>query len=58
MLPLLVMKKKMNTIKQHGKGDNAHQRSFRILKFFKNNNLKNAIKNIFNVNLHHDPIKV
>ncbi len=58
MLPMLVVKRKMNTIKQFGKGDNVRQRTPDISQFKKNNNSINAIKSVFNVDLHHDPYKV
>jgi hypothetical protein len=58
MLPMLVIKKRMNTIKQPGKGDNVCQKSFDILQLSKNSSSKNTIKSIFDVDLHHDPIKV
>jgi len=58
MPPMLVIKRKMCIIKQLCKKDNAHQKPFNITQLFKNNNLKNVIKNIFNVNLHHDATKV
>jgi hypothetical protein len=35
MLPMLIVQKKMNTIKQPGKGDNAYQRSSTSHNFFK-----------------------
>jgi hypothetical protein len=38
--------------------DNAHQRPFSLTELSKNNNLRNIIKNIFNVDLHHSPIMV
>jgi hypothetical protein len=58
MLPMLVIKRKMNAIKQLNKKDNVHQRPLDITQFFKNNNSKNVIKGIFNVDLQHDPLKV
>jgi hypothetical protein len=58
MLPMLVIKRKMNIIKQPGKGDNVCQRPPSITQFSKNKSSKNTIKNIFDVDLHHDPIKV
>jgi len=58
MLPMLVVKRIMNTIKQFGKGDNVHQKTPDISQFLKNNNSINVIKSVFNVNLHHDPFKV
>jgi hypothetical protein len=58
MPPMLVIKRRMNTIKQPSKGDNDHQRPLDITQLFKNNNSKNIIKNVFNINLHHNPIKV
>jgi len=45
-------------IKQLDKRDNACQRLSDITKLFLNNNSRNVIKNIFNLDLHHDPIKV
>jgi hypothetical protein len=58
MLPMLVVKKKMNTRKQHGKKHNVNQRSLNISKFFTTSSLKNAIKNHLHVELYHDPIRV
>jgi len=58
MLPILVIKKKMNTIEQPSKGDNVCQNPNNITQLSINNNSKNDIKIIFNVNLHHDPIRV
>jgi hypothetical protein len=55
MSPMLVVKRRMNTIKQPKKGDNVHQRPLDITQLSKNNNLKNVIKN---VDLHHNPIMV
>jgi hypothetical protein len=48
----------MNTIKQPLKRDNACQKPLGITQFFKNGNLRNDIKNVFGINLHHSPIKV
>jgi hypothetical protein len=53
---MLIVKKKMSVIKQLGKGDNARERPPIITQLFKNNNLKNIIKNVFNVDLHHSLI--
>jgi hypothetical protein len=58
MLPMLVIKKGMNTIKELGKRDNVLQKTPDILQLLKNNSSKNVIKNIFNIDLHHNPIKV
>jgi len=58
MSPMLILKRKMNTIKQLGKGDNACQRPPGITQSSKNNSLKNAIKSIFYLNMHHGPIRV
>jgi hypothetical protein len=55
---MLVIKRKMNTIKQPGKGDNACQKLLNITQLSKNNSLKIIIKNIFNIDLHHGPIRV
>jgi hypothetical protein len=55
---MLVVKKRMNTTKQLGKGDNACQRPFDITQLFETHNLRNVIKSVFDVNMHHDPIKV
>jgi hypothetical protein len=41
---MLVIKRKMNTIKQLGKRDNAHQMPSNITKLSKNNNLKILLK--------------
>jgi hypothetical protein len=48
----------MSTIKQHGNGDNAHQRTYNISQLFKNSNSKNIIKIVFDIYLHHNPINV
>jgi hypothetical protein len=58
MLPMLVVKRRMNSIKQLGKWDNPHQSPLDITQFSKNNNSKNAIKGVFDINLHHNPIRV
>jgi Na+-transporting NADH:ubiquinone oxidoreductase subunit NqrA len=58
MMPMLVVKKIMSTIKQLGKWDNVHQRPFDIIELSKNNNSKNIIINVFHIYLHHNPIKV
>jgi hypothetical protein len=55
---MLVIKQKMHTIKQPSKGDNVCQNPHNITQLSKNNNSKNVIKNVFYVNLHHDPIRV
>jgi hypothetical protein len=48
----------MMNIKQLGKGDNVHQRPPNITQLSKNNNSRNVIKSVFNVDLHHSLIKV
>jgi hypothetical protein len=45
----------MNTIKQFGKGDNAHQSPLDIAQFLKNS-ISIDVINIFDVDLHHGPI--
>jgi len=55
---MLEIKRRMNTIKQLGKRENVHQKPLDITQLFKNNNLKNVIKSIFDIDLHHGPIKV
>jgi hypothetical protein len=55
---MLVVKKKMSTIKQPNKGDNVRQNPNNITQLFKNNNSKNVIKIVFDVDLHHGPIRV
>jgi hypothetical protein len=55
---MLAIKRKMSTIKQLGKGDNVHQRPPGITQLSKNSDLKNVIKSVFNVDLHHGPIRV
>jgi hypothetical protein len=55
---MLEIKRRMNTIKQLGKRENVHQKPLDITQLFKNNNLKNVIKSIFDINMHHNPIKV
>jgi hypothetical protein len=54
---MLVIKRRMNTIKQLGKTKDACQRSSNISQLSKNSSLRNDIKNVFDVDLHHDPIK-
>jgi hypothetical protein len=58
MLPVLEVKKSMNTIKQFGKGDYVHQRPLGITQLFKNNSSINVIKGVFYIDLHHCPIRV
>jgi hypothetical protein len=58
MLSMLEVERKMSAIKQLGKWDNVRQRPFNITQFFENNYSKKTIKIIFNVDLHHGPIKV
>jgi hypothetical protein len=58
MLPMLIVNKKINTIKQPGKRDNIHQRPSNIAQFFKNTSSRNIIKNVFDIDLHHGPIRV
>jgi len=55
---MLIIKRKMNAIKQFGKRDNVRQRPLGITQFFKNNSLKIFIKNVFDFDLHHGLIKV
>ncbi len=55
---MLEIERKMNTIKQIRKGDNAHQRPPDITQLSKNRCSRNFIKNVFDVNLHNDPIRV
>ncbi len=47
MSPMLVVKKKMSTIKQPGKGDNARQSPDNITQLSKNNNSKKLLKSFF-----------
>ncbi len=58
MPPILEVKRKMNTIKQLGKRDNAHQKPPNITQLFENTYSKNIIKSVFNIDLHHGPIRV
>jgi hypothetical protein len=58
MLPMLVVKRIMSTIKQPGKKDNVRQRPFGITQLLQNNSSRNVIKNIFDIDLHHNQIKV
>jgi hypothetical protein len=58
MLPMLIIFLKMSIVKQHDKKDNVCQRTYDISQLFKINSLKNIIKNVFNIYLHHNPIKV
>jgi hypothetical protein len=55
---MLVIKRRMNAIKQPSKRDNVHQRSPGITQFSKNYNSKNIIKSVFDVDLNHGLIKV
>jgi hypothetical protein len=55
---MLVVKRIIGTIKQLGKGDNARLKPPDVTQFYKNNSLRNVIKIIFDVNLHHGPIMV
>jgi hypothetical protein len=55
---MVIVKRRINTIKQSGKGDNVHQKPLGITQLFKSNSSKNTIKNVFDVDLHHSPIKV
>jgi hypothetical protein len=55
---MLEIKRRMNTIKQLSKGGNVHQRPLGITQLSKNNNLKNVIKSVFDIDMHHGPIKV
>jgi len=43
---MLVVKRKMITIKQPSKGGNVRQRPHGFIQLSENNNLKNAIKNV------------
>ncbi len=43
MPPILEIKKKTNTIKQHGEGDNVHQRPLDIKQLFENTYSRNYI---------------
>jgi hypothetical protein len=51
---MLIVKKKMSTIKQLGKGDKVRQVPFDITQLSKNSSSRNVIKNIFDINLHHE----
>jgi hypothetical protein len=55
---MLVVKKRMCTIKQFGKKDNARQKPLRHHTTLLNINSRNLIKNVFNIDLHHNPIRV
>jgi hypothetical protein len=55
---MLVVKRRMGTTKQLGKVDNLHQRSPRHHTIFLKNSSRNVIKIVFNIDLHHSPIKV
>jgi hypothetical protein len=50
MPPMLIVNRRVNTIKQLGKGENVHQRSLDITQLSKNSSSKNVIKNVFDVN--------
>jgi hypothetical protein len=58
MLPMLIVKRRMNIIKQPGKRDNVRQKTPNILQLSKNSSSRNVIKIIFDINLHHDSIRV
>jgi hypothetical protein len=51
-------KEKHEHKKQFGKRDNVHQRPLGITQFFENIYLKNTIKSVFDVNLHHGQIRM
>jgi hypothetical protein len=55
---MLVVKRRMGAIKQPSKRDNVSQRPPNITRLLKNNNSRNIIKRVFNVDLHHDLIRV
>jgi hypothetical protein len=55
---MLIIKKRMNIIKQLDKGANVHQRPPGITQFSKNSRSRNVIKSVFDVDLHHRLIKV
>jgi hypothetical protein len=55
---MLVVKKRMCTIKQFGKRDNARQKPLRHHIIILNINLRNLIKNVFNIDLHHNLVRV
>jgi hypothetical protein len=58
MSPMLIIIIKKSTIKQLGKRDNARQRPHDITQFSKNIDSKHVIISIFNIDRHHDLIKV
>jgi hypothetical protein len=58
MLPMLEVKKKMNAIKQFSEEDNAYQKPPITTQFFKNSSSRNVIKNVFDIDMHHGPIRV
>jgi hypothetical protein len=58
MPPMLTVKRRMNAIKQFGKGDNVRQKPPSIAQLSKNNSSRNVIKSVFDINLHHGRIKV
>jgi len=57
MSPILVIKRKMNTIKQLGKGT-MFTKGPDNTQVFKNSNSTNFIKGVFDIDLHHNPIRV
>jgi len=58
MPPMFVVNKRINTIKELGKKDNVHKRPPDVTQVSKNNSLKYTIKNVFDIDLHHGPIRV
>jgi hypothetical protein len=54
---MLVVNRRMNTIKQPSKRDNVHQSPPSITQLSNKNDSKNVIKNVFNVDLHHHLIR-
>jgi hypothetical protein len=55
---MLIVKRKMNIVKQLDKKDNARQRPLGVTQLLKNNSLKNILKSDFGVDVHHNPTRV
>jgi len=55
---MLIVNRRMDTIKQPNKKDDVHQRPPSITQLFNKSDSTNVIKNVFNVDLHHDLMRV
>jgi hypothetical protein len=54
---MLVINRRMSIIKQLGR-ENVHRRPPTITQLSKKNSSRNVIKNVFDVDLHHSPIRM